>query len=75
MTISNGHPNQNITLFPLAQPATRIPLGLDNPYGEEECAQPLLIIEQIRGFQEPSKDQFLSQFLADIECIEYPQYF
>jgi hypothetical protein len=75
MTISNGTHSQNLTLFPPAQPTTKIPLWLENPYGEEECAQPLLTIEQIRGFQEPTEDQILSQFLAETECIEYPQSF
>lgn len=62
-------------LFYSSQPSPKIILWLENPYGEEECAQPLLTIEQIRGFQEPTEDKILSQFLAETKFIEYPQSF
>ena len=72
MTISNETHNQKLTLFPPFQPTTKIPLWLENPYGEEECAQPLLKIEQIRGFQEQTEGHILNQFLVETKCIEYP---
>jgi hypothetical protein len=75
MTISNGSQSQKIILFPPAQPSTEVPLWLENPYGEEECAQPFLTIEHLRCFQEKSKDQVLNQFLVATKCIEYPKYF
>jgi hypothetical protein len=64
MTISNGSQSQKIILFPPAQPTNEVTLWLENPYGEEECAQPLLTIEQLRGYQEQTEDQVLNQFLA-----------
>ena len=75
MTISNGTQSQKIILFPLAQPTTEVPLWLENPYGEENCIQPLLTLEQVKGVQEKNEEQILSLFLADSACIEYPQSF
>jgi hypothetical protein len=65
MKISNRAHSQNFILFPHAQTTTEITLWLENLYGEEECAQPLLTIEQIRGFQEPTEDKILNQFLVE----------
>jgi hypothetical protein len=75
MTISNGTQSQKLILFPPAQPATEVPLWLENPYGEEDCTQPLLTLEQVKGTQEHSEEQILSLLLAALACIDYPQYF
>jgi hypothetical protein len=75
MTISNGTQSQKLILFPPAQPATEVPLWLENPYGEEDCTQPLLTLEQVKGVQEKTEEQILSLFLVDSACIEYPQSF
>jgi hypothetical protein len=57
MTISNGTQSQKLILFPPAQPATEVPLWLENPYGEEDCTQPLLTLEQVKGVQEQTEEQ------------------
>jgi hypothetical protein len=75
MTISNGSQSQKIILFPPTQRATKVPFWLENPYGEEDCTQPFLTLEQVKGVQEQTEEKILSLFLADTECIEYPQYF
>jgi hypothetical protein len=75
MTISNGTHSQKLILFPPAQPTTEVPLWLENPYGEEDCAQILLTLEKVKGVQEQTEEHILSLFLADTECIEYPQSF
>jgi len=75
MTISNGIQSQTLILFPPAQPATEVPLWLENPNGEEDCTHPLLTLEQVKGVQEKTEEHILHMFLDDIECIEYPQSF
>jgi len=75
MRISNGTQSKKLILFPPAQPTTEFPLWLDNPYGEEECTQPFLTLKQVKGVEEKTKEKILILFLADTECIEYPQYF
>jgi hypothetical protein len=75
MTISNGNHNQKLVLFPLFQPTIEVTLWLENPYGEENCAQILLIVEKAKGVQEQNEEQILILFLANTECIEYPQSF
>jgi hypothetical protein len=75
MTISNGTQSHKLILFPPSQPTMEVPLWLENPYGEEDCTQPLLTLEQVKGVQEHSKEQILSLFLAASACIDYPQSF
>jgi hypothetical protein len=75
MTISNGTHSQNLVIFPPAQLAQKIPVWLENPYGEEDCIKPLLTLEQVRGMQEQLDEQVLSLFLANTNCIEYPRSF
>jgi hypothetical protein len=75
MTISNGIQSQKLILFPPAQPTTEVPFWLENPYGEEDCTQPLLTLKQVKGVQEKTEEHILSLFLADTKCIEYPQSF
>jgi hypothetical protein len=75
MTISNGTQSQKLILFPPAQPATEVPLWLENPYGEEECTHPLFTLEQVKGVHEHSEEQILSLFLVALACIDYPQSF
>ena len=72
MTISNGTQSQKLILFPPAQPATEVPLWLENPYGEEDYTQTLLTLEQVKGVQEHSKEQILSLFLVASARIDYP---
>jgi hypothetical protein len=78
MTISNGTQSQKLMLPPPPpppQPTTKVPLWLENPYGEEDCTQPLSTLEQVKGVQEHSEEQILSLFLAASACIDYPQSF
>jgi hypothetical protein len=75
MTISNGTQSQKLILFPPSQPDNEFPLWLENPYGEEDYTQPLLTLEQVKGVQDQTEEKILSLFLANIECIEYPQSF
>ena len=65
MTISNGTQSKKLILFPPAQTCIEVPLWLENPYGEEECTQPLLTLEHVKGVQEKTEEQILSLFLAD----------
>jgi hypothetical protein len=74
MTISNGTHSQKLILFPPSQPAIEVPIWLKNPYGEENNAQLFLTLEKVKGVQEQN-EHILSLFLADTECIEYPQSF
>ena len=75
MTISNGTHSHKLILFPPTQLATKVPLSLENPYGEENCAQLLLTLEKAKGVQEKTEEQILSLLLTNAECIEYPQSF
>jgi hypothetical protein len=53
----------------------KVPLWLENLYGEEDYTQPLLTLEQVKGVQENSEEQNISLFLASSACIDYPQSF
>ena len=66
---------KKLILSPPSQPATEVPLWLENSYGEEDCTQPLLTLEQVKGVQDKTEEQILSLFLADSSCIDYPQSF
>ena len=65
MTISNGTHSQKLILFPPSQPTTKFPLWLYNPYGEENCAQLFLTLEQAKGVQEQNEEHILILFLAN----------
>jgi hypothetical protein len=65
MTIYNGTHSQKLVLFPPSLPATKFPVWLENPNGEENCAQFLLTLKQEKGVQEKNEEQILSLFLAN----------
>jgi len=66
-------PTTKLCLFsPPAQTTAKVPLWLDNPYGDKDCMFPLLSLDQSRGLQEHSDEHVLQQFLADSSCIDYP---
>jgi hypothetical protein len=75
MTISNGTHSQKLVLFPPSQPTTEFPIWLENPYGEDNCAQFFLTLEQEKALQEKTEEHILSLFLTNAKCIEYPQSF
>jgi hypothetical protein len=56
MAISNGTHSQKPVLFPPAQPTTKVIVWMENPYGEENCAQLLLTLEKAKGVQEKTEE-------------------
>jgi hypothetical protein len=75
MTISNGASMKKLILYPPTKPVVENSLWVEDPYEDEEIAQPLLTIEQSRGLKEQTKDNLLNQFLSTTDCIQYPESF
>ena len=46
MIISNRESTQNLTLYPVVKPRQEKALWVEDLYGNEECMQPALSIEQ-----------------------------
>jgi hypothetical protein len=73
MTISNGESMKKLIIYPPLKIVVENSLWVEDPYEDEEIAQPLLTIEQSRGLKEQTEENFLNQFLSTIDCIIIPR--
>ena len=73
MTIANGESMKKLIMYPPLKIVLENSIWVEDPYEDEEIAQPLLTIEQSKGLKEQIEYNFLNQFISTTNDAQYHQ--